>query len=302
MNTSDNSDELGMVLDSLPLPSISASAVLAELSIGSYNPQRKDHRVTDTVNTVEGASSDTGQYTKRLFPGIKLFTQVKTLEMRARAVHRELTMPWSDNGQRILVTPIIPEYVFGISAVRNDFWATVLDIQNNYDAIMLEVQHKMGALFDPSLYPSRLDIVKQFKFHEARVPVPETNDFDRIAGSAQAVMREEFERHLRHVREGIVVEMTTNTRKVLEKMSERLDYEGGDDKKGFKNTLVTNVSDWHDKLGKFNEVVKLPEMEKMHRQIGDVLDNITPEVLRVSSEVRGDVKRKVDSILKTLDW
>jgi hypothetical protein len=186
--------------------------------------------------------------------------------------------------------------------VRNDFWATVLDIQNNYDAIMLEVQHKMGALFDPSLYPSRLDIVKQFKFHEARVPVPETNDFDRIAGSAQAVMREEFERHLRHVREGIVVEMTTNTRKVLEKMSERLDYEGGDDKKGFKNTLVTNVSDWHDKLGKFNEVVKLPEMEKMHRQIGDVLDNITPEVLRVSSEVRGDVKRKVDSILKTLDW
>jgi hypothetical protein len=222
--------------------------------------------------------------------------------MRARAVHRELTMPWSDNGQRILVTPMIPDYVAGISAVRNDFWATVLDIQNNYDAIMLEVQSKMGALFDPSLYPSRLGIVKQFKFHEARVPVPETNDFDRIAGSAQAVMREEFERHLRHVREGIVVEMTTNTRKVLEKMSERLDYEGGDDKKGFKNTLVTNVSDWHDKLGKFNEVVKLPEMEKMHRQIGDVLDNITPEVLRVSSEVRGDVKRKVDSILKTLDW
>lgn len=288
--------------DELPLPSLASGGVLAELSIGAYNPKRKDNRVTDAVHSAEGASSDSGQYVKRLFPGVKLFEQVKTLEVRARHFHKRKTVPFSDTGQRYLITPAIPEYVEGITGIEQQFWGVIDEIENNYDAILREVQHRLGNTFDPNLYPSKERIRYQFKFHHARIPVPEVNQFDKVGGEAVSIMRQEFVKHMQHVKEGIVEEIETNTRKVLTRMSERLDYEGKDDKKKFRDSLVTNVRDWHSHMDQYNEVLQIDKVSTLTRQVGGVLEMATPEVLRHSNEVRREVKQKVDAILKSMDW
>jgi hypothetical protein len=289
-------------IEALPLPSLASGGVLAELSIGAYNPQRKDTRVTDAVHSAEGASSDSGQYVKRLFPGIKQFGEIKTLEMRARHLHKKKTVPFSDSGQRYLITPAMPSYVEGITGIEQQFWSVVQDIQDQYDGILREVAHRLGNTFDVKLYPSKEGIVRMFKFHHARIPVPEANQFDKVGGDAVRIMREEFAKHMQHVREGIVEEVTTNTRKVLQRMSERLDYDGKDDKKTFRDTLVTNVRDWHTHMTQYNEVLQIDTVSDLTRQVGGVLEMANPEVLRHSNEVRREVKTKVDAILKSMDW
>jgi len=288
--------------DELPLPSLASSGVLAELSIGAYNPQRKDTRVTDAVHSAEGASADSGQYVKRLFPGIKQFGQIKTLEMRARHLHKRLTVPFSDSGQRYLITSAIDNYVEGITGIEQQFWDVVGDIRDHYGAILHEVEHRLGKTFDTNLYPSRDRIIYQFKFHHARIPVPEANQFDKMGGAAVDVMREQFTKHMQHVKEGIIDEIGANTRKVLTKMSERLDYEGKDDKKTFRDTLVTNVREWHTHMAQYNDVLQIDKVSTLTRQVGGVLELSNPEVLRQSSIVRREVKQKVDAILKTMDW
>ncbi len=288
--------------DELPLPSLASSGVLAELSIGAYNPQRKDVRVTDAVHSAEGATADSGQYVKRLFPGIKQFGQIKTLEMRARHLHKRLTVPFSDSGQRYLITSAIDNYVEGITGIEQQFWDVVEDIRDHYDAILREVKHRLGNTFDANLYPSKDRIVYQFKFHHARIPVPEANQFDKMGGAAVDVMREQFTKHMQHVKEGIIDEIGANTRKVLTKMSERLDYEGKDDKKTFRDTLVTNVREWHTHMAQYNDVLQIDKVSTLTRQVGGVLELSNPEVLRQSSIVRREVKQKVDAILKTMDW
>jgi hypothetical protein len=294
--------EFAPTADELPLPSLASSGVLAELSIGAYNPQRKDARVTDAVHSAEGASADSGQYVKRLFPGIKQFGQIKTLEMRARHLHKRLTVPFSDSGQRYLITPGIDGYVEGITGIEQQFWGVVEDIQNHYDAILREVQHRLGNTFDANLYPSQDRIVYQFKFHHARIPVPEANQFDKMGGDAVGIMREQFTKHMQHVKEGIIDEISANTRKVLVRMSERLDYEGKDDKKTFRDTLVTNVREWHTHMESYNDVLQIDKVSSLTRQVGGVLEMSNPEVLRHSAAVRHEVKQKVDAILKTMDW
>ena len=288
--------------DDLPLPSLASGGVLAELSIGAYNPQRKDTRVTDAVHSAEGASSDSGQYVKRLFPGVKQFGEIKTLEMRARHLHKKKTVPFSDAGQRYLITLAMPSYVEGITGIEMQFWDVVQSIEDNYDAILREVAHRLGQTFDVSMYPSRERVKYQFKFHHARVPVPEANGFDKVGGDAVRIMREEFTKHMQHVQRGIVEEVTSNTRKVLQKMSERLNYDGEEEKKVFKNTLVTNVRDWHTHMEQYNEVLQIEEVSTLTRQVSGVLEMANPEVLRQSSAVRKEVKQKVDAILRTMDW
>lgn len=288
----------------LPLPSISSSAVLAELSIAAWNPQRKDTRVTDKVHTQEGINdADGGQYIKRLFPAIKAFQQIKTLEMRARHMHKRLTMPWSDAGQRLLVISMLPEYVAGITEVEGQFWDVVRGIQADYPVILRDCKIKLGATFDINLYPTMESIPNHFRFQHNRIPVPEMNDYDRIASSAVTIMKEEFTKKLEYVRDGVLEEVKDSARKVLERMSVTLDFEGDEDKKTFKNTLVDNVKEWHDKVGKFNEVTKLQSVDALYGQVGDVLKTCSsPELLRHSAEVRRDVKAKVDRILRNLDF
>ena len=289
-------------LNDLPLPSLSSGGLLAELSIGAYNPQRKDSRITDEVHNAEGASSDSGQYVKRLFPGVKQFGEIKTLEMRARHAHKKLTVPFSDAGQRYLITPAMPKYVETITGLKQQFWEVVEEIRDNYDSILQDVERRHGGTFDSSQYPSKDYITRMFKFHHALVPVPEMNGFDKVGGDAVRILREEFAKHLQHVQSGIVEELETNTRKVLIKMSERLDYDDREDKKIFKDTLVTNVRDWHTHMAQYNEVLNIDTVSTLTRQVGHVLEMANPEVLRHSSEVRREVKTKVDAILKSMDW
>jgi hypothetical protein len=289
-------------LNDIPLPSLSSGGVLAELSIGAYNPQRKDSRITDEVHNAEGASSDSGQYVKRLFPGVKQFGEIKTLEMRARHAHKKLTVPFSDAGQRYLITPVIPKYVETITGLKQQFRGVVEEIRDNYDYILADVQQRHGGTFDIRQYPSKDGIARMFKFHHALVPVPEANGFDKVGGDAVRIMREEFTKHLQHVQQGIVEELETNTRKVLVKMSERLDYDDREDKKIFKDTLVTNVRDWHTHMAQYNEVLNIDTVSSLTRQVGHVLEMANPEVLRHSSDVRREVKTKVDAILASMDW
>jgi hypothetical protein len=301
MNQIYNALAFSPALDDLPLPSLASGGVLAELSIGAYNPQRKDTRVTDAVHNAEGASSDSGQYVKRLFPGVKQFGEIKTLEMRARHLHKKKTVPFSDSGQRYLITPAIPSYVEGITGIEMQFYSVVGDIRDNYDAILQDVGARLGNTFDISLYPDRDQIARQFKFHHARVPVPEINGFDKVGGDAVRIMRDEFAKHMHHVQQGIVEEITSNTRKVLQHMSERLDYDG-EEKKTFKNTLISNVRDWHTHMHQYNEVLQIDTVSSLTQQVAGVLEMANPEVLRQSSAVRHEVKQKVDAILKTMDW
>ena len=288
-----------MSTQQIDVPSMASGGVLAELSIGAWNPQRLDRTVTDEVHVSKGTTAEAGKWMKPLFPGVPQFTQIKTIEMRARAYHRLNTVSFGDRGQ-YLVTPLIPEYVAGITMIEQEFWGVVESIQQDYPRIMLAAQTRLAATFDLSQYPTQEDVPKQFRFHHVRIPCPQVNDYDRIAGIGIAVMREEFERHMTHIQKGMVDDFAAGTRKVLAAMSERLDFGGEEDKKTFRNSLVDNVREWGGRMEKFNAALNLPEVAVMHQDVSTVLELANPEVLRGSAEVRKQVKSRVDSILSKM--
>jgi len=290
-------------IQDIPLPSIGSAAVLAELSIGAWNPTRLDRRVTAEVHAHEGVSSEGGKYVKSLFPGVPQFGRIKALELRARAVHKDHTMAWGDSGQRLLVTGLIPEYETALGVVEQEFWAQVQDIEGNYPTILQHCQAKLGATFDLSLYPKQQHVAQQFKFRAARVPVPEVGDFRcKMGEDAVRIMKEEFKKHLRNIQETIVQDVRTSTKDVLQKMSDRLAFDGEDDKKIFRNSLVTNVTDWTARMGAFNDAVKSDEIGALQHRVEAVMAVVNPELLRVNADVRKEVKGKVDAILSSMQW
>ncbi len=82
-------------------------------------------------------------------------------------------------------------------------------------------------------------------------------------------------------------------------MSERLDYADHEQKKIFRDTLVTNVIDIVELLDVCN-VTGDTQMTALKMKLDEALRGITPEALREDEYLRAETKRTVDDVIKSL--
>ena len=85
----------------------------------------------------------------------------------------------------------------------------------------------------------------------------------------------------------------------LTKMSERLDYADHEQKKIFRDTLVTNVIDIVELLDVCN-VTHDSQMSALKTQLDDALRGVTPDALREDGYLRAQTKQAVDDAIKSL--
>ena len=81
-------------------------------------------------------------------------------------------------------------------------------------------------------------------------------------------------------------------------MSERLDYSNGEDKKVFRDTLVSNVVTAIDLLG----VTSDPKFVKIKQELDHAFNGITPDALREDPYLRRTTKQAVDNAIASLDF
>ena len=87
--------------------------------------------------------------------------------------------------------------------------------------------------------------------------------------------------------------------KALTSMSERLDYTDKENKKIFRDTLVSNVTDIVDMMRGFN-ITNDPTMTAAANHLEEAMRVVTPDALRENADLRAETKRSVDEVIKTL--
>jgi len=87
--------------------------------------------------------------------------------------------------------------------------------------------------------------------------------------------------------------------KVLKNMSEKLDYADKENKKVFRDTLVSNVMDMIELL-RVSNVANSVQMTAMADQLEEALVGVTPDALREDDHFRAETKRAVDAAIAAL--
>jgi hypothetical protein len=87
--------------------------------------------------------------------------------------------------------------------------------------------------------------------------------------------------------------------KVLKNMSEKLDYADKENKKVFRDTLVSNVMDMIELL-RVSNVTNSVQMTAMADQLEEALVGVTPDALREDDYFRAETKRAVDAAIAAL--
>ena len=82
-------------------PSLSTRAMLCSLSISMWSARKHDPEVSEEIATRHGAQADAGRYHKVLLPKEALAEILKIVN-EARQEHYFMTLPWGDDGYRVL--------------------------------------------------------------------------------------------------------------------------------------------------------------------------------------------------------
>jgi hypothetical protein len=278
---------------------LQSSAMLCELGFSVWTARKLDKRASDEVTAANHAETGMANVNKRLLACDEL-TAIQKFAANARSSHYAMTLPWSDSGLRLLPTSKYFDYNKSMTALRDEFFNLVDKFLARYEWLINETQLKLGDMYDPNEYPSLDKVRAKFGCRINYIPLPESGDFRVDIGTQGASeLQSQYEAFYSAQLERAMSDIWSRAYEVLSRMSERLDYADGDQKKVFRDTLVSNVIDLVDMMETMN-ITGDPNMQLQQRRLKNALQGITPEALREDGYLRRETKRAVDEAIKAL--
>jgi hypothetical protein len=134
---------------------------------------------------------------KHLFSECPSLEAIKTLRGEARVWFNNATLPWDDNGGRLITTAQYLRVMEQAAKYEQRFNDLLNVFVNVYGTEISKQAFEMGALFDRSEYPPVSEVRGKFRFVLSVSPVPLAGDFRvDIGNEAAAQLKAQYERAL----------------------------------------------------------------------------------------------------------
>jgi hypothetical protein len=159
---------------------------------------------------------------------------------------------------------------------------------------------KLGDLFSRDDYPTVETLRRKFAFSINYMPLPDAGDFRvDIGNEALNEVQQKYQDFYTKQYNTAMNDVWTRLHKALTSMSERLDYTDKENKKIFRDTLVSNVTDMIELLRVCN-VTNSSQMAAMADSLEEAMSGVTPDALRDDDTFRAETKAAVDAAIKSL--
>lgn len=271
--------------------SIQTQAMLVTLSVSCWTGRVQDKKVSAEVEQSHGAT-DAGRYNKLLVDKAHMDPLVQ-FAGKVRQYHYKMTLPWLDNGARLLPSALFMEYSAQIRQFTSEYERVVDSFIQVYDArLVQDARQRLGTMYDPDDYPPGHELRAKFDITVDIVPVPDGQDFRVDVGDAERI------RISRQISEAVATRQAQaekdawdRCRTVVSTIQARLSAP----KPIIRESLIDNASELVRLLPGLN-VGGNPEMQAVCDAIAFKLI-VNPDVLRGSMSAR---KRVADAATEIL--
>ena len=130
---------------------IQDKAMLANLTIQQWSARKQDKAVSAEVDRAHGAN-DAGRYNKLLVDKSAL-EPISKLAGDLRSRHYHFTMPWGDNGDRLLPGTLYMKYTTEMRTLRTQFDAAVSAFISIYPNLVTNARTRLGTLYNAEDFP-----------------------------------------------------------------------------------------------------------------------------------------------------
>lgn len=284
-----------------PRFNIDTCALLVEIGISVWTARKLDRKVSDEVmNDKHAQSKSAARVNKHLLAGRNELEVIAQHAGKIRSFVYDNTLPWSDNGMRLLPTQNYFGFTAKINELEDEFEKLVDEFVLVYPTLITAQAMALGDMFRRDEYPSPSSIKQKFSINVNYMPVPSRGDFRvDIGNAAQKELAEKLEQITNERVNAAMNDIRTRMKAHLERMSDRLtsDDEGGELKsRRFHDTLITGAIELCD-LARSLNVVGDATLEEARARLQELVAGIDAPELRKNHAVREDVKKNVDAIL-----
>ena len=282
---------------------VARAAMLVDLNISTYSGRKQDRTTQEEITRSHNAGSkQAASVYKNLFANCPELIAITKFQARARAEHYRLTLPWADNGSRLLPTASLLDYTAMMGKHQSEFNQLVAAFLTKYDTLVAEAAFQLGTLFDRDEYLSSDRVAQRFYMGISYTPLPSSGDFRLdIEAEVQADLIKQYEARTKDLLATANQDAWTRLHTVLSKLSDRLIIDADGKKNVFHDTIVTNAEELCDLLRLLN-VTGDADLERARRRLQEALEGVTPKELRDELSTRVDVKHQIDVILESYDW
>ena len=272
---------------------IQDQAMLARLSISQWGGRRYDKSVSSEVEKAHGAN-DAGRFNK-LLVNKELLDPISKLTGMIRTYHYDKTLPWSDNGDRLLTGKLFAPYTDAIRKFTQQFDTEVARLVGAYPTEVQAARNRLGTMYNAADYPDVSDIKRRFELKVEFMPVPSAGDFRVDVGNAEAErIRQQITESINARQSEAVKECYARVKDVVVRIHERLSIKDAI----FKDSLINNARDLMAVLPGLN-FTNDPMLDALHSEISAIV-MIDPRSLRTNPAARRATADAAQGILMKL--
>lgn len=280
---------------------LASRAMLAHVTVSQWSARKLDKGATAETNERHGASADAGRFNKALIAREALAT-IQSAAGAARTLHYAMTLPWLDDGARILPAAAYQAYSEKMRVHRVEFESAVDSFTSGYDSFVEASRKRLGTMFKAEDYPTAAEIRAKFAFGVRILPMPDASDFRVVLADSQAAdIRAEIETAQRSALDNAMRDAWGRLTNVVGAMAGKLaDYKPASTTQRaegvFRDSLVENVKEMVEILPAFNltgDAFMSDVVERMRRQ----LCAHTADTLRQDAKARNETAAAAAAIM-----
>ena len=262
--------------------SISNQAMVINCHFGMWEGHRLDKQATRELTAKALANDDAARVNKHLVAK-EWLAPIVTARSALRTQFITMTLPWKDNGDRLLPRPMFEAFIEEHEKLAKVFRAEVDKfLTTGYPTAIDQAEFRMGSLFKPDDYPPVEVLRPKFYVNLVIDAVTEAKDF-RVTMSKDQVTRIQKE-----------MEEATNARiakamgDVWQRVGKALGHfaqKMADEEAVFRDSTLDNLVGIVEMLPAMN-IMNDPNLAKIGEDIRDAISGIEVKELRKDKMVR----------------
>jgi hypothetical protein len=275
--------------------SILDKGMLISMNIGTWGAKKVDKKITKEVHNQTGADEKSGHYSKNLLPDV--IEKIKKFENMVRNEFKKNTLPWDDDGVRLVPNTVYFDTVALLNKYAAEFEEMIeRELFSQYEQHKAQRKAVAGSEYNESDYPDLDFLRKKFKFVVKFRNIPDAGDFrtelcNDEAEKIRASIKETTNNAIRDAMASIYCKLQKSIDCLAAKMNEGTKYKDPI----FRDSIIENIRDICDVIPRLN-ITGDKNLELLGIEVQNKLASIQPESLRESPELRKETAKTASEI------
>lgn len=271
---------------------IQSRAMLASLHVSKWGATHTDKKITEEVAIKHRVNAKrAGHYRKHAIDTEdSTYKAVGAAISALRTRHAYWTLPWGENGSRILPAANFSDYSTDMRVLRAEMDVAVANFVAEYPKLKQKARNELGTIYDESDYPQ--DIERKFGCEVSIMPLPDANDF-RVDLPDEAIddIRQNITRELQRTMGDAMREPYSRLFDHIHRIVEKF----GNPDAIFQTSTIDGLRDLCGVLERLN-ITNDPQLEEFRQRACTMIEGVDAKTIREMPEKRRDVAAEAAQI------